>query len=205
MNHIAIDVGDFNTNSGLARDDINDAHIGTLDRIRDVALQGGDFFHLDGRAEFNFVTRDGGATSKAGDLSINTEFIEHAGQCSNDGVVGLGTLLGWFTLVEQVLGRQAVRLGVARTSSWSRRRSCWRRGCRSGRTLSSSCRGLSCSNIGQTDFDRGVIGADDEIFDGFVDFLFRLVGTSDDRGIKGAIAVGVDLKFRLDLFVASKK
>ena len=105
LDHIAIDVGDFNTNSGLARNDINDAHIGTLNRIRDVALQGGDFFHLDGRAKFDFVTRDGGATSKAGDLSINTEFIQHTGQGSNDGVVGLGTLPGWFTLVEQVLGR----------------------------------------------------------------------------------------------------
>jgi hypothetical protein len=85
-----IAVRDLDTDSALARDRADDAHVRTLHRIGDVPAELDDAFHLDAGAQLDLVTGDGWSPVEAGDTAVDAELAEDLRQRRDHLVVGLG-------------------------------------------------------------------------------------------------------------------
>ena len=89
---LRVGVRDLDADRALARDRAEDAHLGALHRVGDVAGQVGDPLDLDARAELDLVAGDGRAAVEAGDRAVDVELGEHLLQRGDHLVVGLGVL-----------------------------------------------------------------------------------------------------------------
>ena len=89
---LGVGVRDLDADRALARDGAEDADLGALHRVGDVAGQVGDPLDLDARAERHLVAGDRRAAVEAGDRAVDVELGEHLLQRGDDLVVGLGVL-----------------------------------------------------------------------------------------------------------------
>ena len=86
--HLAVGVGHLDADRRLARDRGQDPDVVGGDRVGDVLGQRGDLLDLDRRAQLDLVAGDRRAAGEAGDLGVDRELVEHAGDRLDHGVVG---------------------------------------------------------------------------------------------------------------------
>ena len=84
---LAVGVGDLDADRGLAGDRREDPHVGARDGVRDVLRERRDALDLDAGAELDLVAGDGRAAREAGDLGVDRELVEDAGEGLHDAVV----------------------------------------------------------------------------------------------------------------------
>ena len=106
--HLAVAVGHLDADGRLAGDRREQPDVVGGHRVGDVALQLGDLLDLDGRAELDLVAGDGRAPGEAGDLRVDVELLEHAGDRLDDLVVGGAAGARRRTRGQQVARRQRV-------------------------------------------------------------------------------------------------
>ena len=120
---LAVGVGDLDADRRLAGDRRQDADVGALHRVGDVARELDDPLDLDRRAELDLVAGDGRAAAEAGDRRVDLEVLEHLGERGDDLVVGGAALLrrraggqqvGRRQQVAALLGGELQLLGLAR-------------------------------------------------------------------------------------------
>ncbi len=110
--HLAVGVGHLDADGRLARDRGEDPHVVGGDRVGDVLGELRDLLDLDGRAELDLVARDRRAPGEAGDLRVDGELLQHAGDRLDHRVVGAAAALRHGSGGQQVAGRQLVDRAV---------------------------------------------------------------------------------------------
>ena len=87
MHDLTILVRDFDADGGFAGNRRKDAHIGAGHRIGDVALQVGDFFHLDAGSKLDLILGDRRASQESDNLGIHLELLKGGSQRPNHAVI----------------------------------------------------------------------------------------------------------------------
>ena len=113
--HLAVRVRHLDAHRGLAGDRREQAHVVRRHRVGDVLGQGGDLLDLHARAQLHLVPGHRRASGEAGDLRVDRELVQHAGDRLDHGVVGAAAGLRRVARLEDVrVGQRVVAVHHAR-------------------------------------------------------------------------------------------
>ena len=87
---LGVDIRDLDAHGALARDRADDADVGALHRVGDVAGELSDALDLDSSPQRHLVASHGGTATEAGDRTVDCELGEHLLKRRDDLVVRLG-------------------------------------------------------------------------------------------------------------------